>query len=357
VLGQEFASILARTDPFDVAQALERYTLSLTGDQLRLTINAARSHLNEGYSSEFLPLLDEGDNDRLKAKFVHALKSNLRAIPLFGPAFCEGVMENVPGDRTVALGEETPSFPSVPPMMFVALAVAVLIGIAAVQHLLNNARATAETPVVAITPAPLIAPSLTPIALAAPAHVPHAAPTMAAHNHKLARAAAATARPQIARTPAATPASPPPPALVAGAPVTRAVTAHAVVARAPVPHPTLAARPRTVVAGAGVKTVVAGPPKATPAPEPTEVDVSDMPRSYTDATPLPKEQAPFSAQVTSPSVAVPTPTPGPNRSWTHRLVHLGVHLVNTTLTTIGVAKRPPKSTPSPTSSPPGPLPR
>jgi hypothetical protein len=234
-----------------------------------------------------------------------------------------------------------------PPMTFVALAVAVLIGIAAAQHVLSNARATADTPVVTVTPAPLIASTIAPISVPKPAHV-----------------ATTAARPRAAQTAAPAPAlaASPPPAIVARAALPPATPAripvsHAPVARAPVPHATTAARPRTLVAGAGVKTVVATPAKATPAPEPTEVDVSDMPRSYTDATPLPKEQAPYAAQVAAPSVAVPTPTPGPNRSWTHRLVHLGVHLVNTTLTTIGVAKRPAQPTPSPSASPSGPQPR
>jgi hypothetical protein len=77
-----------------------------------------------------------------------------------------------------------------------------------------------------------------------------------------------------------------------------------------------------------------------------------MPQAFTDATPLPRDATAPPPQI--PVAHVATPTPGPNRSWTHRLVHLGVHLVNTTLTTIGVAKKPPKPTPS--ASPSGPQP-
>jgi hypothetical protein len=101
-----------------------------------------------------------------------------------------------------------------------------------------------------------------------------------------------------------------------------------------------------------VKTIVATPQTPAPTPEPTDVDLSDMPQAFTDATPLPRAETAPPAQVPT-RVTVATPTPGPNRSWTHRLVHTGVNLVDGTLKVIGVSKKP---APTPTPSPKGPQP-
>lgn len=293
MLGQPFATILARTDPFDLAQGLERYVRSLTGEQIRFTLRAAVPVMNQAYRDEFAPLLDEPDDERLKHAFAHALKSNLRAIPLFGPGFCQGVIAHVPGDRTVALGEEGHRFPQIRPFAMAIVALALVIIGAAAEHAWNTARATAQTPAVLMTPLPLAAQDAVPAASAVPRAV-HTAPAIAHHT-----AAPAIAAPAIAPQAIAPAAIPPP----QQGPAT--------------PKPTVARR--TAPPGRGESTVVVAPPTPAPSPEPTMVDVSDMPQAYTDATPLPKFETPPAARVPA-SVHVATPTPGPNRFFLHQTI-------------------------------------
>lgn len=329
MLGQQFSTILGQTDPFDVAQGLERHIRAMQGADIRTLIQAAAPRMNDWYRSEFLPLAAENDDEHLRVTFAHSLKSNLRAIPLFGPNFCAGVIAQIPGDRTVGMGEEGRSW-RMRPVGFAIIALALLVGGAAAEHVLSTARANANTPVVLVTPAP--APLTSP---------PAAAPSAASQ-----RATATPARP--APTPAPVVAQAPFPTASAAAP-----------AAAPAPRSVAAPPPRqsarTPAPGSGVKTIVAQEPRRTPAPEPTPVDTSDMPQAYSDATPLPANATPApAAEVNPASLRVPTPTPAPNRSWTHRLVHAAVHLVNSTLTTVGVSKKP--SQPTPSASPSGPQP-
>lgn len=335
MLGQQFATILARTDPFDIAQGLDRHIRMMQGSEIRMLIQAAAPRMNDGYRAEFLPLINETDESRLQRAFAHSLKSNLRAIPLFGPNFCEGVIGKIPGDRTVGLGEESRGW-RVRPAAIAIIAVALLIGAAAAQHVLSTARANANTPVVLVTPEPAI-----PMATAAPVA---AAKTMPPRSATPVRAPARTAAPGPAPTQAPAPA--PARAIAAAAPVAPPV--HRLV-------PAPARRPaRTPQPGSGVKTIIAQEPRPTPTPEPTPVDVTDMPQAYSDATPLPSDATPPPAAVNTAGMRVPTPTPEPNRSWTHRLVHAAVHIVNSTLTTVGVSKK--ASQPKPTPSPSGPQP-
>lgn len=316
--GQHYATILARTDPFDVAQGLERYVRTLSGEQVRAIISDARPHLNRGYRAEFVPLLDEPDDGRLKRAFIGGLKSNLRAIPLFGAAFCEGLIAQIPGDRAVGLGEETRTWPALRPAAVAIAALVLVLGGATIHHLVSAESAAAHAPVVLEKPR-------TPAPFAVVAHPVHKAAV------PIRRAAVRVAQ----ALPAATP---PAAAAVTAAPVP-AVPSH------PKSSVTVA---RRLPPGSGVKTVVA---QRTPPPQlkPGDVDTSDMPQAYTDATPLPSE-APPPARVSTP-LGVPTPTPGPNRSWTHRLLHAAVRLVNSTLSTVGVSKKP-----TPTPSPSGPRP-
>lgn len=325
--GQQFATILARNDPFDVAQALERYVRSLRAVQIRDLIGDARSRMTESYRAEFVPLLDISGDEHLKTAFAHALKSNLRAIPLFGSSFCEGVISQIPGDRVVGMGEERRRSPILRPAAIGVIAIALLMAAATIQHLFAVARDTVEAPIVLSTPPPAIA----------------APPTRAPATRAPARSAPAVHR-LIARADVPATAAPQPQPAV----VTPPVQAAPVQAAPPV-HVVRAVH--TLPPGRGVKTVVV---QQTPAPSPTpqEVDVSDMPQSYSDATPLPNNQPPPQARVPT-AQGVATPTPEPNRSWTHRLVHAAVHLVNSTLGTAGVSK-PAHPTPSP--SPSGPRP-
>lgn len=293
MLGQPFATILARTDPFDLAQALERYIRSLSGEQIRFTLRAALPVMNQAYRDEFAPLLDDPDDERLKHSFAHALKSNLRAIPLFGPGFCQGVIAHVPGDRTVALGEEGHRLPQLRPFAIAIVALALVIIGAAAEHAWNTARATAQTPAVLMTPLPLAAQDAVPAATAVPRPV-HSAPPAVRHT--------------------TAPATPPPatPAQVNAAP------AIAAPQPAPVTPKRIAAR-RTAPPGRGESTVVIARSTPGPSPEPSTVDVSDMPQAYTDATPLPKYETPPAARVPA-NVHVATPTPGPNRFFLHQTI-------------------------------------
>jgi hypothetical protein len=339
VPGQHFVTILARTDPFDVAQGLERHIRSLSADHIRALISDAQPRMNEWYLAEFTPLLNERDDARVRSGFAHTLKSNLRAIPLFGPAFCEGVIGEIPGDRAVGLGEEHyyPGVRRIPPLAFGAAALALLIAGAAGEHAWNNASANAQTPVVLMTPAPVAPGSPVPrrqmaAAIATPVKTPvkTAAPEPRSTPQPRAPAAApapAESQPQAVEPPRAT-----------SAPVRRTPVGR------PTPPP-----------GKGVATVIAVRQTPEPSPEPSAIDVSDMPQAFTDATPLPRAASAAPAHVAVP-LAVATPTPGPNRSWTHRLVHAAVHLVNSTLTTVGISKKAQGPTPTPSPSPSGPKP-
>lgn len=316
MLGQQFATILARTDPFDVAQALERYIRILNGAEVRMLIQAAAPRMNECYRSEFLPLLNEEDNDRLRVAFAHSLKSNLRAIPLFGPNFCEGVIAEIPVDRTVGLGEEGARAPRLRLAAFVIIGAALLVGGAAAEHVLSTARANASTPVVLVTPQPVATqPPVTPVPPKAAAPPKHAA----APPRVVARAPQ-TAPPVVQAAPAVAPATPRP----------------VKVTPRPTPPP-----------GAGVKTIIAQEPTPTPRPQPTSPDVSDMPQSYSDATPLPGDATPPPTSVNT-AVRVPTPTPAPNRNWLHSTVRGTMR----TLNNFNPFKH--RGKPDPTSSPTGP---
>lgn len=283
MLGQQLSTILARTDPFDLAQGVERHVQALSAPEVRDLIVAAAPRMNDSYRAEFLPLVDEIDGERLKRAFTHSLKTNLRAIPLFGVPFCEDVISHIPGDRAIGLDEESRPVRKWRPAAAVIAAVALLLAGAAAQRVLSTARVNAEGPVLLGTPAP--------VALRAPAPVAvHAPPAVRRRSdgHRVRRAV-----PQRIST-------------VVAAPI-------------PVPAPPSPAR-RTLAPGAGVKTVVVVPSTPAPTPPPAPIDVSDMPRAYTDATPLPKDASPPPAQV-STRIRLATPTPAPKHSsWLHRTI-------------------------------------
>lgn len=72
-----------------------------------------------------------------------------------------------------------------------------------------------------------------------------------------------------------------------------------------------------------------------------------MPQAYSDATPLPANAAPPTAQI-STSVSVPTPTAGPNRYW----LHSTINGVGKTIDRLNPFKH--HKSPDPTASPNGP---
>ncbi|HKU80696.1 MAG TPA: hypothetical protein VJP76_00900, partial [Candidatus Tumulicola sp.] len=116
--------------------------------------------------------------------------------------------------------------------------------------------------------------------------------------------------------------------------------------RAPTTRPAVR---RTPPPGRGVKTIVAVQHTPAPTPEPTDVDVSDMPQAYSDATPLPRADSQPTAQAPS-GVQVATPTPGPNRYWLHSTMQGTLR----TLNNFNPFKH--HNAPSPSPSPSGPQP-
>ncbi len=314
--------VLARTDPFDLAQSLERYVQGMPAERVRTLLADARDRMGDYYRAEFVRLLrDETGGSRFTAKtmssqefaqivrdeqnggalqhaFARLLKSNLRAIPIFGSAFSQAVLAHVPNDRTVALGEES-SNTRMRALVFGGLAVALVIAGAAGEQFLMNVRAqTSASPLPVISAPPMA------ISVAAPA----------ARPKTVAKAAAPTPAPTPAPQTPAPPPSPPPVASSVGAP--------AVLAPAPTPHRRQPQRPRpTPPPASGVATIAIPTPTPAPSVEPSDLDVSDMPDAYTDATPLAPQTAP---PAEAPHhVILNTPTPKPPRGWIKRsLIHL-----------------------------------
>ncbi len=346
MLGQHFATILAQTDPFDLAQGVERYVRSLSGEQVRFLITAARPLMNDGYRAEFMPLLEEPDEERVRSGFAHSLKSNLRAITLFGPGFCQGVIAQLPGDRAVGLGEERRPVGRLRPAAFGIIALVLFFGGAAAQHAWNSARVAAQTRPDLIAPPPDIA-YQTPVPAAAAAPTPRstATPQPPAPSPMRTAAVRRTAAPDRTQSPATQAPAPRQEAVAVAPPVSRPAQPVAPPPRRPAP-----AVRHTPPPGSGVKTIVAVQHTPAPSPEPTDVDVSDMPQAFTDATPLPRDETPPPAQV-STQTQVPTPTPGPNRYWLHSTIKGTLK----TIDRINPFKH--HGAPDPSASPSGPQPR
>lgn len=295
--------ILARTDPFDLAQAIDRYVSLLSAGRIRSLLIGARERLGPYYRGEFLRLLlgRSGDADslqfakalrephsdeELRAAFARLLKTNLRAIPVFGPAFCDGVLEYVPTDRAVAIGEERRGGAGKAAAIMGAAAVLVLAGAAGEHFIVARSQPSPSPAAYSVVPAP-----------------PEAPPPV--HRH----VATAASKQRIIAISSPEPTQPPSPAPTAAPTL------------APTPAPTRVSTPLpTPPPARGVATVAIPDPTATP--EPSPLDVTDMPDSYTDATPLP--------QVTVPGVQAPhaerlvTPTPKPvHHKWLYRsIMHL-----------------------------------
>lgn len=325
VIVHGFDEVLARTDPFDLAQALERSVRSMPAERVRALILDAHDRMGQYYRSEFVRLLGESqaippntatdangdtfvrivkqtsDAQALRQAFARLLKSNLRAIPLFGPAFAQAILRHVPMDRAVGIGEERPANGS----RFVVLggiALALLIAGAAGERALSNLRVQATA-----TPLPQPQPELAAPIASTPAPQPvHPRVIAIQQRPKNAPAHIVVAAPAPTVAPAAisTPAPTPPPA--------------AAPAFVPQPKREVAKQPSSTPQPAqGVATV--NIPAPTPSPQPSDIDVSDMPDAYTDATPLPIESAPPAA--VPGKIALKTPTPKRrSRSWVKRTI-------------------------------------
>ena len=313
MLVQRRDEVLARTDPFDLAQAVDRYVHTLSGDRIRALVFDARERMGMYYRGEFAQLLtgkpggggidrfseillQEWKDGELQSALAGLLKTNLRAIPMFGPAFCDAVLAHVPTDRAVAIGEERSGvLPRA--AVFAGIAAALVVAGAAGEHYMSNARAQSATPAVIAEPVPL------PTLAATPRPAKHR--VIAISSPVPARAS--TPAPVPTATQAATPAATPAPTVEP--------------TFAPTAQPTIKATPTASPPHArGIATVVI--PDPTPTPEPSALDVTDMPDSYTDATPLPQVTA-APAQVPG-RVHLVTPTPKPvHHSWLHRtIMHL-----------------------------------
>ncbi len=315
--------VLARTDPFELAQSLERYVREMPADRIRTLVIDARDRMGDYYRSEFVRLLrDEDAGPRFTARELssqhfakiireeqspqalqHALarllKSNLRAIPIFGAAFSQAVLAHVPSDRAVALGEESTNG-GARFAIFGGLALALVVAGAAGEHFIMSVRAqTAASPLPVLS-----APTSISVATPMPPAVMH---------HTVAQATTAPTAPPATAAPAtAAPSTPVPTATAVPPPV---------VAPAPTPQHTRPPRSqKTAPPASGVATIAI--PTPTPTVEPTDLDTSDMPDAYTDATPLPPQTAPPAEAPHRVILNTPTPKPGPHGWIKKSLNHL-----------------------------------
>lgn len=328
MLVYRFDEILAKTDPFDLAQALDRSVRSMPAQRVRELILDAHERMGAYYRNELLRLLDEQHAipvhppaDPPREEFVHLvqdarddaavarafsrlLKSNLRAIPIFGPAFAQAIMRHLPADRTVAIGEER----SADPMRvatIAGLALALVLAGAFGEHMVSTVRARA-----AATPLPDVT---APLAVLPVRHLVQRTAASRPAPTTLAPAAAAPTAPAAERTVAPPPAPQPQPLAITV--VARPTLTPG--SRTPARVPRVAA---TLPPAQGVATV--NVPEPTPTVEPSPIDVSDMPEAYTDATPLPKETP--GPAVVPHRVALKTPPPKPkHKGWLQRtILHL-----------------------------------
>lgn len=307
--------VLAQTDPYELAQAVERYVGTLPGDRIIALLLDAQGRLGPQYRDQFLSVLGSDADEfaaalaqpwsdsALQHAFTSFLQSNLRAIPIFGTAFGMAVLARTPGDRAVAIGEER-SNRGTRGLILAGTALALVLAGAAGEHVIAGARSAAQTP------EPVVA---MPQAVSTPVP-PSAAPSNPSTTPPKARVVARAATEHSAAPPTAQPQATPAPSPVQAPPV-----------QAPEPPPPQAASvqkkrlPTNPPAKPGPVVVVTAPPQ-TPSPQPSDLDVTDMPESYTDATPLP-DQTPATAQPAVRSVKLVTPTPAPkHHSWLHRTV-------------------------------------
>jgi hypothetical protein len=281
-----------------------------------------------GLSSErFTQIVREArGDDALRASLAQLLKSNLRAIPLFGPEFAEGILQRVSDAGMVAIGEESRGV-GTRAIVVAGVALALVLAGAAGEHVIANVRAQS-----AATPLPVVAmPAVAPPSTAAPIHRRRAVVAQAIKPNRVPPQTAAPAvTPQVA------------------APQVRhsqAQQAQAQVQPQPTPPPAIATaphRPKAAAARAkrwmpkpaeGVATIAV--PDPTPTPEPSALDVSDMPDAFSDATPLPPPSSAAPAQVPN-RVSLTTPQPADHkpRGLINKTLHFTLHLVKSTLNTI-----------------------
>jgi hypothetical protein len=302
--------ILAQTDPFDLAQGVERHVSTLDGASIRELVAPVLDRAGKYYRNELSFLLDPGlSDDALRKAFTRFLKSNLRAIALFGNAFSQDVLKACPQHRVVAIGEEGVRI-SEGQRTLVAFGTAIALVIigAAAEHAVSTARAAAQGP------QPSFMRSI-PVSISATAPprkiaVPPPAPRQAAPRPAPAPAEHVAQRTPEALYPVDATANPP----VADPPEYPAQSyRYYAPERA---HVRSTAKP-IEAKGAVINVTVTAPP---PTPAPTPIGVDDMPQAFSDATPLPQQSAaPVDDAARQVDVATPKPTSKP-KSWLHRTI-------------------------------------
>jgi hypothetical protein len=328
---QRSGEILARFDPFEVAQAIERYVYNLDGAHVRTVLIEARERLGAYYRAELLRLLHEQERgvhrqegtpeafasaigatrstEALQSALVRFLKSNLRAIALFGPAFSAGVVALVRTNGAIGMGEERVRWSgALRASVITGVALALLAAGAAGEQVLSSQRSASTAP------QPVGPPQAVALSTPVPSATLRAKPAFVAHKPtKRASARRALAISLPLATPAASLPQPQPRAIPAQASAPPLPRRAAVATKQ---HPPKQRLP----VGAAVATVRVAP-AAQPSAAPFET--TDLPRSYNNATPLPSQTV---APVHAPAaIAVPTLKPPPRRrpGWFKRtLKHL-----------------------------------
>lgn len=299
MIARRLDEVLAQTDPFDLALAVERRVRALSGAQIRALIHDALPRMSVYYVQEFERVQSIADEASLRSAFAQTLKSNLRAIPLFGSKFGESLLELTPTQGAVGF-DESPQR-SRRWMAAGVVGAALLAAAIAGGHYLSGARSLAAS---SATAEPLaVAAPVTPVPAAPQAH---RAPRRHRRVQAFTKPARAYVPPPVAYTPATTPPT--------------AAPAPVVVQTTPQPQ---RQKPRRVAEahGRGSTLVVVPPhkPRDIDAAQTNGIDTTDMPEPYSDATPLPQETA---VPVNAPrSVRLATPTPKPRKhGWLYRSV-------------------------------------
>ena len=289
--------VLAQTDPFDLAQAVERCVSQLNGRDIRTLLSESRDRMSDYYLEEIEHLRKTRMNDQqLRREFTGFLRSNLRAITLFGSAFSSAVLAECPAHRVVAIGEEPRGGRNTRAFLIGGVALALVVLGAAGEHAVTNARVASQVPTE--PSAPVVVP---------PMLYPTVRPLVAKVEHPK----------QVRSTPAPT-MPPPTPAPPTPAPITEPAVASTeaptATQLAPILNQTAIHRPgpgKTPQPGRAVLTINVTPPP--PTPEPSPLDVTDMPDSMSDATPMPQQSLMTAGNPDAGGVPTPKPTDRPVR--------------------------------------------
>ncbi len=244
--------LLAKTDPFDLAQAIDGYVRTLAPARIHELVHAALPHMRLVLRRR---ILATGNNKRCRltaCRVCAGPQEQPASRPLFGSGFAEAVLGRVPSEG-LAIDEERSGNA---PRRATAAVVVLALGAAAAAggHYVASAR---SGPALATPMPPPIVSVVPPVRRAVQVRVRRAGPTAT-------------------------------PVPATRAPLPAAPAAAAVAVR---PHPR--AQPTALPSARGEAVVVIVPrPQIKRHPVQTaQIDTSDMPDAYSDATPLPQETA------------------------------------------------------------------